>query len=73
MRETGFGKILIGLAKSWATFLVILIFGVALSIGFLWLLSKYARCMTYTAIGCLLFATLGGGGIAIIVGVSDES
>jgi len=72
LRETGFGKLLLSIAYAWATFLVIIIFGIALSIGFLWLLANFARCMTYTAIGLVLTLLLGGGAILLIMGLTSK-
>jgi len=61
------------IGKAFKAIIILTFTGLGLSFGWLWLLSNFARCMTYTLIGLLLFMCFGGGAIAIIIGVTATS
>lgn len=61
------------IGKCYAPIIVLFFTAICLSLGFIWCLSKFARCMAYTAIALLLLILLGGGAIMIVMGLSKGS
>jgi len=60
------GKFILSVVKSWKSIFILIFTGLALAIGFLYLLSYYARCMAFTSIGLVLVLLFGGGAYLLV-------